>query len=60
MPKKTRTQRNGVSEMQSKKEQSKWRKRDRKRSKRRHGMRVDRRPTDIGQALENRAKKGGK
>ena len=46
--------------MPSKKEQSKWNKRDKKRSKRRHGMRVDKRPTDIGNALENRAKKGGK
>lgn len=31
--------------------------RDKKRKKRRHGMRVDRRPTDIGRALEKRARK---
>lgn len=43
----------------TRKEESKWSKRDRKTSKRRHGMRVDRRPTDIGQAITNRASKKG-
>lgn len=43
--------------MLSPKEQNKVSKRDRKRSKRRHGMRVDRRPTDIGNALEKRVRK---
>jgi hypothetical protein len=46
------------TQMGSKKEQSKWTKRDRKRNKRRHGMRTDKRPTDIGNALEKRAGKG--
>jgi hypothetical protein len=44
----------------SKKEKSKWSKRDRKRNKRKHGMRTDKRPTDIGNALENRAKEDKK
>lgn len=43
--------------MLSRKEESKWSKRDRKQSKRRYGMRVDKRPTDIGNAIEKRAPK---
>lgn len=38
----------------TRKEESKWSKRDRKRRRRRHGMRVDKRPTDIGNSLKKR------
>jgi hypothetical protein len=41
----------------TRKERNKWSKRDRKTSKRRHGMRVDKRPTDIGNSLTKRVRK---
>jgi hypothetical protein len=41
-------------------EENRWSKRDRKQDKRKHGMRTDRRPTDIGNAVANRADKAKK
>lgn len=46
--------------MSDKSEQNKWSRRDRKQDKRRHGMRSDRRPTDIGNAVANRAEQAKK
>lgn len=43
--------------MSAKSEENKWSRRDRKQDKRKNGMRSDKRPTDIGNAIAKRAEK---